>query len=100
MIKMYENWKTKRIISKLCEEFGYEVIFDKLSRRESLREKVLKCFNVNDLTELNEKLEEEGINIYMYYNEEKDMAVFCIVEGEIFIGFNGWMIMNDFRLNM
>lgn len=100
MIKMYENWKTKRTISKLCKEIGYEVIFDKLSRRDSLREKVLKCFNVNDLTELNKKLEEEGINIYMYYNEEKDMVVFCIIEGEIFIGFNGWMLMNDFRLNM
>ena len=100
MIKMYENWKTKRTIKKLCEEFDYEVVFDKLSRRDALREKVLKCFGVNDLTELNEKLEEEGINIYMYYNVEKDIAVFCIVEGEIFIGFNGWMLMNDFQLNM
>lgn len=100
MIKMYENWKTKRTISKLCKEFDYEVVFDKFSRRDSLRKKILKCFNVNDLTELNEKLEEEGINIYMYYNVEKDIVVFCIVEGEIFIGFNGWMLMNDFQLNM
>lgn len=99
MIKYYENWKVKRTISKVCDEIGYKAIFGKLTEREKCLKKVLKYFNVNNMDELHKKVE-EGYYMYMYYNKESNIVVICIVEDDISLGFNDWMLMEGFTLNI
>lgn len=101
MIKIKDIMMKHKIASTVKDYGYYKVVQDKLSDRLGVQKKVFKYFKVNDLEELDKKVTENNVFLYMYFDEENDrVAIIVADEDGIDISFNTFMMMLGYRLNI
>lgn len=101
MIKIKDIMMEHKITSTVKDYGYYKVVQGKLSDRLGVQKKVFKYFKVNDLEELDKKVTENNVFLYMYFDEENDrVAIIVADEDGIDISFNTFMMMLGYRLNI
>lgn len=91
----------RKVASTAKNLYGYHTIQGKLSDRLGVQKKVLKYFKAKDLEELDKKVTEKDVKLYMYFDEKNDRVAFIVVEDERYImPFNMFMMMLGYRLNI
>lgn len=102
MFKIIEDIMMERKIASVAKEYCYyKTIQGKLSDRMGIQKKVLKYFKVKDLEELDKKVTENDVFLYMYFDEKNDRVAIIVADDEgIDIPFNTFMMMLGYQLNI
>lgn len=102
MIKIIKDIMMERKIASVAKEYGYyKTIQGKLSDRLGVQKKVLKYFKIKDLEELDEKVKENKVFLYMYFDEKNDRVALIVTDDEGIDGpFNTFMKMLGYQLNI